>query len=81
LTYLDKTNLSIRHSNQSDEGKILTVHNYAVRTAIRLQLIFAQKAFFVVLCLDKVWIRCFSNQDIKLVFLVFVLQTFKKHMF
>ena len=30
LTYLDKTNLSIRHSNQSDNGKKLSVHNYTL---------------------------------------------------
>ena len=70
--------MSIRHSNQSDEGKNLTVHNYAVRTAISLQLVFAQKAFVVGSCLDKVWIRHFSNQDNKLVFLVFGLLNIKK---
>ena len=32
LTYLDKTNLSIRHSNQSDEGKKSSVHNYTLLT-------------------------------------------------
>ena len=32
LTYLDKTNLSIRHSNQSDKGKKLSVHNYTLLT-------------------------------------------------
>ena len=61
LTYLDKTNLSIRHSDQSDEGKNLSVHNYTVRTAKSLQLVFAQKAFVLGSCLDKVWIRYFSN--------------------
>ena len=50
LTYLDKTNLSIRHSNQSDEGNKLLVHNYTVRAITSLQLGFAQKNLGGIMC-------------------------------